>query len=177
MNIEVYKTVMRGLLQTNSAANRTVFSEIMAKSYELSTVGFAGTTFGAKLIRGDTAFLTSCINNALDANFADTTRGVNQSAYNLMAIGFMGYWASATFTPMPYKPQMTLTVKGPVVTIPGSQSPLGGNLFYSFVLGNEEAHLNAICSSLLLFQKTINGTISGTTSNGAAIVLPWFGII
>jgi hypothetical protein len=78
---------------------------------------------------------------------------------------------------MPYKPAMTVTVKGPVVTVPGSPSPLGGNIFYSFVLGEAEAHLNAICTSLLVFHKTITGTISGNSSNGAAIVLPWVGII
>jgi len=168
---------MKDLLQSNAVADRKVFAEIMAKAYEVSTVGFAGTIFGAKLISGDTAFLTSSINNALDANFADTTRGVNQSAYNLMAIGFMGYWASAKFTPVPFAPAMTATVKGPVVTVPGSPTPLGGNLFYSFVLGNAEAHLNAICMSLLAFQKTITGTISGTSSSGTAISLPWIGII
>jgi len=94
-----------------------------------------------------------------------------------MAIGFMGYWASAKFTPVPFAPAMTATVKGPVVTVPGSPTPLGGNLFYSFVLGNAEAHLNAICMSLLAFQKTITGTISGTSSSGTAISLPWIGII
>jgi hypothetical protein len=177
MNTGIYKTVMRGLLQSNAVADRKVFAEIMAKAYQMSTVGFSGTIFGAKLISGDFAFLTSSINNALDANFADTTRGVNQSAYNLMAIGFMGYWASAKFTPMPYKPAMTVTVKGPVVTVPGSPSPLGGNIFYSFVLGEAEAHLNAICTSLLVFHKTITGTISGNSSNGASVVLPWVGII
>ena len=177
MNVEVYKTVMRDLLQSNAVANRQVFSEIMAKAYELSTVGFAGTIWGAKLISGDTAFLQTSINNALDANFADSTRNVNLSAYNLMAIGFMGYWASAKFVPLPYKPTMTATVKGPVVTVPGTPSPLGGNLFYSFVLGNQDAHLNAITTTLMTFHRTIAGTITGVTSNGSAITLPWTGVI
>lgn len=177
MNVSIYKTVMRDLLQSNAVANRQVFAEIMAKAYEMSTVGFSGTTWGAKLISGDTAFLQSSINNALDANFADNTRGVNQSAYNLMGIGFMGYWASAKFIPLPYTPVMTTTVKGAVVTIPGTPSPLGGNLFYSFVMGNADVHLTAITTTLLTFHQTITGTITGTDTNGAVIMLPWVGII
>lgn len=177
MNTAIFKSVMRQILETNTAADRAVFAEIMALAYSAATVGFSGTTFGARLIKGDTQFLQKCINDALDANFADSTRDVNVSAYNLMAVGFMGYWASARFTPIPFTPTMVSTVKGAVVVVPGSQSPFGGNLFYSFVLGDPEAHLNALCMSIQMFHQTITGTITGLTSNGSAITLPWVGII
>lgn len=176
MNVEVFKAVMRPILSANNVANRSVFAGIMAKAYECATVGFAGTTFGARLVSGDTAFLQRCINDALDANFTDKTRSTNRSAYILMAVGFMGYWATAKFTPTPIPGAMDVTVKGPVVKIPGSSDPLGANLFYSFVLGYTEPHLNSVCASLLAFQKTIAGTIEGTKGT-AAVILPWNSII
>ncbi len=92
MNVDIFKNVMRPILDANNVQNRSVFAGIMAKAYQASTVGFAGTIFGAKLIKGDSAFLEKCINDALDANFADSTRGSNRAAYTLMAAGFMGYW-------------------------------------------------------------------------------------
>jgi len=177
MNISVFKSVMRPILDANNVANRSVFAGIMAKAYEVSTVGFAGTTFGARLVKGDTAFLEKCINDALDANFADTTRGSNRAAYTLMAVGFMGYWASAKFTPTPFLPAMTTTIRGPVVKIPGTLEPLASNIFYSFVLGYSEKHLDALTTALKAFQRTIQGSVDGTTSTGAAIILPWISII
>jgi len=177
MNATIFKKIMRPILVANNVESRSVFASIMAKAYETSTVGFAGTTFGAKLLKGDTAFLEKCINDAFDANFSDKTRSVNQSAYNLMAIGFMGYWASAKFTPTPFLPAMDLTVKGPVVTIPGTPEPFGTNLFYSFVLGDVDKHLDALSNSILAFQRKIVGSIEGTAPNKSPIILPWVSII
>jgi hypothetical protein len=177
MNSDIFKAVMKPLLDANNVANRSVFASIMAKAYELSTVGFTGTTFGARLVKGDTAFLEKCINDALDANHADTTRGSNRSAYTLMAVGFMGYWASAKFTPTPFLPAMTTTIRGPVVKIPGILEPLASNIFYSFVLGYSDKHLDALTTCLKAYQRTIQGSIDGTTSTGSPVILPWVSII
>ena len=170
---------MRPILSSNAVANRSVFAGIMAKAYECATVGFAGTTFGAKLIKGDSAFLEKSINDALDANFTDKTRDSNRAAYTLMAVGFMGYWASAKFTPTPYMPGMDVTIKGPIVTVPGTLEPLAGNLFVSFVLGDVDRHLDSLSTSLLAFERTIVGSIEGTTPPPAKspIILPWIRII
>jgi hypothetical protein len=94
-----------------------------------------------------------------------------------MAVGFMGYWASAKFTPTPFLPAMTVTIKGPVVKIPGTLEPLASNIFYSFVLAYSEAHLDSLTTSLRAFQRTIQGSIEGTSSTGTAVILPWFSII
>lgn len=179
MNATMFKSIMRPILTANNVANRSVFADIMATAYTTATVGFAGTTFGAKLIKGDTAFLKRSINDALDANFTDKTRDSNRAAYTLMAVGFMGYWASATFTPTPYLPGMDVTVKGPVVKVPGTLEPLAGNLFISFVLGDVERHLDSLANSLLAFQRTIGGSIEGTSPAPAKspIILPWVSII
>jgi hypothetical protein len=177
MNTAIFKAIMKPILVANNVQDRSVFASIMAKAYETSTVGFAGTTFGARLIKGDTAFLQKCINDALDANFSDKTRSVNRNAYILMAMGFMGYWASAKFTPTPFLPAMTTTIKGAVVKIPGTMDPLGANLFYSFVMADPDRHLDSITSSLLAFQRTIQGSIEGTSSGGTAVILPWISII
>lgn len=177
MNAAIFKAIMKPILDANNVANRSVFAGIMSKAYEAATVGFAGTTFGARLIKGDTAFLEKCINDALDANFADKTRSSNRGAYTLMAVGFMGYWASAKFTPTPVAPDMNATILGPVVKIPGTLEPLASNIFYSFVLGYSEKHLDALTTSLKSFQRTIKGSIDGTTSNGSPITnFPWVGI-
>jgi hypothetical protein len=177
MNTAIFKAIMRPILVASNVQDRAVFASIMAKAYQTSTVGFTGTTFGAKLVKGDTAFLQQCINDALDANFNDKTRGVNRNAYLLMAMGFMGYWASAKFVPIPYAPAMTATVKGAVVKIPGTPDPLGANLFYSFVMGDPDRHLDSITTSLLAFQRTIQGSIDGVNSSGTAVTLPWVSII
>jgi hypothetical protein len=176
MNVSIYKAVMQPLLSANNVANISVFASIMAKAYQAATVGFAKTTYGATLVKGDTAFLESCINNALNANFTDKTRSVNLSAYKLMAAGFLGYWATATFTPLYPVDKMDVLATPTKVLIPGQLNPLGNNLFYSFVLGYTDAHLSAITTSLLAFQRTISGEIKGSKS-GAAVIIPWTGII
>jgi hypothetical protein len=177
MNGEVFKAIMQPLLESNQSADKTVYSEIMSKAYACATVGYAGTTFGARLISGDTAFLQQCINDCMDANFADKTREVGEQSYRLMAVGFMGYWASAKFTPVPIAPQMSTTVKGPVVEYPGTSTPFGYQLWYSYSLGYPDAHLDALCAVIKEFQRTLTGKVEGLTSDGKPITLPWQSII
>lgn len=176
MNVSIYKAIMQPLLAANNVANRSVFAAIMAKAYTAATVGFAKTSYGATLIKGNTAFLQQCINDSLDANFTDKTRSVNLSSYKLMAIGFMGYWSTATFTPLYPIPEMDTLVTPTKVLIPGQLNPLGNNIFYSFVMGYPDAHLTAITTSLLAFQRTIVGEIKGSKS-GSPVIIPWTGII
>lgn len=176
MNVSIFKSIMKPLLESNTVKNRAVFADIMATAYSVSTVGYAGTSYGAQLVQGDKSFLQKCINDALDANFSDDTRSVNQTAYKLMAFGFMGYWASAKFTPLFPVEKMDAVVKPTKISSPGNVGGLGANLFYAFVMGNADAHLNALTTSLLLFQRTISGNIVGTKS-GATVTFPWTGII
>lgn len=175
MNVGIYKAVMQPLLSANNVANRSVFADIMSKAYTAATVGYAKTSYGATLVKGNTAFLKQCINDALDANFSDKTRSVNLSAYKLMAIGFMGYWATATFTSLFPSQEMDIVVKPTKVKDPGNFAGLGVNLFYSFVMGYPDVHLTVITTSLLAFQRTISGDIAGTKGQ-AAVTVEWSGI-
>lgn len=177
MNKDIFKSILKPALISNTTKDRAQFAEIIAQAYTLSTVGFCKTLYGARLLSGQTEFLKSSINKAFDANFADKTGSVKQTAYKLMSIGFIGYWADAKFdiTPMSTVSMVTATL-GTKVTFPGSPDPFGTNIWLAFSQGYTDRFLDVFAASIIAFQSTVSGNCTGQLANGNPVVGYWTGI-
>jgi hypothetical protein len=178
MNKDIFKAIMKPCLVTNQTRDGNQFAEIMSKAYQAATIGFSGTTYGSKLIAADAGFLEAAIANAINANLSDRTGNVMKSSYKLMAVGFVAYWASAKFLPLPTIPPIATPVNGTVVTFPGSPSPLGDELWLCFSLGYTDQFLDMLSAVLIKFQTTILGVCNGTPAGSTTVAdIPWVGII
>ncbi len=177
MNKDIFKSILRPALVSNTTKDGAQFAEIMATAYMYATVGFCKTTFGASLLSGEKAFLQNSLKNAFAANFADTTGKSKQAAYKLMSIGFIGYWAGAKFDPTPMTTiSMTVTTGGTKVRFPGSPEPLGTNIWLAFSQGYTDRFLDVLSASIITFQATISGDCTGTNVKGDPLIGPWFGV-
>ncbi len=178
MNKSIFKAILRPCLETNQTKDGNQFAEILSKAYQMATVNFAGTIYGSRLVAADAGFLEASIANCVNSNLSDTTGQVMRSAYKLMAVGFIGYWASAKFTPIPTMPPIATPVNGTKVLFPGSPSPLGDELWLCFSLGYTDNFLDALSAVLIKFQMTLMGSCNGIPAGATtAVDLPWTGII
>ena len=68
MNKDIFKAIMRPALESNTTRDGNQFGELLATAYSYSTLGFAKTLYGAKLIQGQKAFLQEAISNEVNSN-------------------------------------------------------------------------------------------------------------
>jgi len=178
MNKDIFKAIMAPCLTTNQTKDGNQFAEIMSKAYQAATVGFSGTIYGSRLIAADAGFLEAAIGACINANLTDTTGNVMRSSYKLMAVGFVGYWASAKFSPLPPMPPIATPVGGTTVNFPGSPTPLGDELWLCFSLGYTDKFLDMLSAVLIKFQTSVMGICNGIPTGGSNTVdIPWTGII
>ena len=179
MNKDIFKAIMRPALESNTTRDGNQFGELLATAYSYSTLGFAKTLYGAKLIQGQKAFLQDAISNAVNSNQGVTSRDILQTTSKLMAVGFIGYWAAAKFDLAVPKPALSLATIGTKVMFPGAPEPLATHIWLAFSQGYTEKFLDVMCSALIMHQTTIQGTVMGTDATGkpVPVPIPWMGII
>jgi hypothetical protein len=183
MNYQIFEKSLKDNmgLPNNKPIDKIV--DAVANAYELSCVNHCSTTFQSKLLSGDKNTLKKCIESALK-NSSKFTKP-SSVGWQTMANGFVYYWKSARFTPIPPMPPCTTpnpssANPGANVMFPGSPTRLKKGLEFAWTRTVFKDFVDYLYDALLEFHLTITGNYNGiapTPLGPAPLVVPWFSII
>ena len=183
MNYQIFEKSLKDNmgLPNNKPIDKIV--DAVANAYELACVGHCSTTFQSKFLSGDKSTLKKSIESALK-NSSKFTKP-SSVGWQTMANGFMYYWKSARFTPMPPMPPCTApnpssSNPGTNVAIPGISTRLAKGLELAWTKTVFKDFVDYFYDALLEFHLSISGMYNGivaTPVGPTPVVVPWFSII
>jgi hypothetical protein len=163
-------------------------AEAIAMQYHLAMIS-ASTLLGNMLSGGANI---DALRIALISGFSmqlNSPAPLGIAPYTVMAGGFVAYWATATFNPLPPNPPAIAPTTGIQLLVPGLPTPLNTLLFTAFNSGIAipdpvtaastlvSLLMSALVSHLATISGIYNGLIASPTGPIPGPPIPWVGII
>lgn len=175
-------------LSGQEAADAAESAKFFADEYELATKT-AGTVMQNLLTGGVQAVM---IENSFKAGFMAMEQlptAPPLPIFTAMAAGIVGFWATATFNPMPPHPPTIAPAPGVQILVPGMPTPLDAQLMNAFMAGNgipdptagaaavAAALVSAFSAHMMMISGLYTGLIPAVPSPIPGPPIPWIGIL
>jgi hypothetical protein len=177
MNIQLFDAVFKQDMKSRTLKDNDAVAGAISNAYHLSNLDGSYTVFGARFISSNEDALKSDIEKSLEQNYSTKEKSSElQQGWISMAKGFVDYWNTAKFSPMPTPlPGMTPGT-GVSIKYAGNIKELAKELKIALSSGNADECSYLLSNILKNHQKNISGMYSGFLNNTPSEV-PWVGIV